>query len=468
MDSLFYSSACEIAQLIQKKKISSKECVQLFLDRIEKVNPKLNAIVALNVEQTLKQANEMDALLAKNHLKGPLHGLPVTLKDCFHAQGFKCTSGTQGWQHFEAQVDAYCVTRLKENGAVILGITNVPELLTAYETDNLIYGRTNNPYDLNKTPGGSSGGEASIIAAGGSVLGLGTDAGGSIRVPSHFCGIAGFKPTQGLVSRFGLHMPAKGGLGWVSPFGTIGPMARFVDDLSLVMPILASYDVRDPYCIPSTFHSPSQVDLSTLRVAFYTEDGLADCQEEIQEVVKQAADFLLRKGLNVKEARPDDLKSAIELMLKVFFEHGDGGKSHQEMLAQLGTQHLSAMHKMVLNSHKENLMDTYQFHQYLEKVGLYRFKMHAFMSQFDVIICPPCATTAKKHGDTFKQINDFNYTLSYNLLGWPSAVVRCGTDKRGLPIGVQIVTRPWHDHVALSIAKCLEQEFGGWAPPALV
>jgi amidase len=380
--------------------------------------------------------------------------------------GFKCSSGTQGWQNFVANWDAFCIRQLKDSGAVILGLTNVPELLTAYETDNKIYGRTNNPYDLSKTPGGSSGGEASIIAAGGSILGLGTDAGGSIRVPAHFCGIAGFKPTQGLVSRFGIHMPARG-IGWVSPFGTIGPMARYVDDLSLIMPLLAKNDFRDPYCFPVPFQDPNQVDLKGLRVAYYTEDGFISCQHEIQEIVKQAADALANSGLKTTHKRPEDLQIAMELMLKLFFENADGGKLHQETLTEIGTTDISSYHQMVIASGKENIMDTYQFHKGLEQVGRYRLKMHHFMEEFDVIICPPCATTAKNHGATFKEIQDFNYTLAYNLLGWPSVVVRCGEDKNGLPIGVQIIARPWQDHVALRVAKCLEQHFGGFKPAAI-
>jgi amidase len=190
------SSATELADAIRSKKLTSKEIVEAHLERIAAVNPKLNAIVQLTADTARKEAEDADAALARGEIKGPLHGVPMTIKDTLETSGVICTGGTKGRANYVPKADASAVARLRAAGAIFLGKTNVPELAGAVESDNLVYGRTNNPYDLARTPGGSSGGEAAIIAACGSPMGLGTDAGGSIRIPAHFCGLAAIKPTR--------------------------------------------------------------------------------------------------------------------------------------------------------------------------------------------------------------------------------------------------------------------------------
>src|SRR5580692_5019163 len=194
-------SASELANAIRSKQLSSKSIVEAHLEQIAKVNPKLNAIVQLTADSARKEADEADAALARGEIKGSLHGVPITIKDTLETTGVICTGGTKGRANFVPKADATAVARLRAAGGIILGKTNVPELAGAIETDNLVYGRTNNPYDLAHTPGGSSGGESAIVAACGSPLGLGTDAGGSIRIPAHFCGLAAIKPTSGRVPR---------------------------------------------------------------------------------------------------------------------------------------------------------------------------------------------------------------------------------------------------------------------------
>jgi amidase len=235
-------SATELANAIRSKQLSSKSIVEAHLEQIAKVNPKLNAVVQLTAESARKEADEADAALARGDIKGPLHGVPVTIKDTLETTGVICTGGTKGRANYVPNADATAVARLRAAGAIILGKTNVPELAGAIETDNLVYGRTNNPYDLGRTPGGSSGGEAAIVAACGSPLGLGTDAGGSIRIPAHFCGLAAIKPTSGRVPRTGqfpLPMGARNAVFHVSL------IARNVDDLALALPIIAGPDFRD-------------------------------------------------------------------------------------------------------------------------------------------------------------------------------------------------------------------------------
>src|ERR1700704_732163 len=235
-DDITSASAGELADAIRSKNLSSRMIVEAHLERIAKVNPKLNAVVQLTAEAARKEADEADAALARGEIKGPLHGVPITIKDTLETAGVICTGGTKGRANFVPKADATAVARLRAAGGIILGKTNVPELAGAAETDNLVYGRTNNPYDLARTPGGSSGGEAAIIAAGGSPLGLGTDAGGSIRVPAHFSGLAGLKPTHGRVPRTGAFPPPAG---LIADFWQVGPLARRVEDLIATLPILA-------------------------------------------------------------------------------------------------------------------------------------------------------------------------------------------------------------------------------------
>src|SRR5262245_36081292 len=200
---LYYSSASALAEAIRSKEVSSLEVVKAFLARIAEVNPKLNAVFQIQTEKAMAQAREADAALARGEVKGPLHGVPMTIKDSFDTAGVISTAGTKGRSQYVPTEDATVVARLKAAGAILLGKTNTPELTLAWETDNLVYGRTNNPYDLSRTPGGSSGGAAALIAAGGTPFDIGTDTGGSIRLPSHFCGIAGIRPTSGRVPRTG-------------------------------------------------------------------------------------------------------------------------------------------------------------------------------------------------------------------------------------------------------------------------
>jgi len=252
----------DLANAIRAKQVSSEEVVNACLKRIRSVNPKLNAVVQEVGDSAREQAREADAAVARGDLKGPLHGVPMTIKDTLDTAGVVSTAGTQGRATFVPAEDATAVARMRSAGAILLGKTNVPELALAPETDNVVYGCTNNPYDLSRSPGGSSGGEASIIAAGGSPLGLGSDCGGSIRAPAHFCGLAGIKPTTGRVSRTG-HFPPVDGL--MNRLWQVGPIARFVEDLTLALPVIAGVDWRDPILVPMTLGDPELVDLKSLR-----------------------------------------------------------------------------------------------------------------------------------------------------------------------------------------------------------
>ena len=259
-------SASELASAIRSKQLSSKSIVEAHLEQIAKVNPKLNAVVQLTADSARKEADEADAALARGDIKGPLHGVPVTIKDTLETTGVICTGGTKGRANYVPKADATAVARLRAAGAIILGKTNVPELAGAIETDNLVYGRTNNPYDLARTPGGCSGGESAIVAACGSPLGLGTDAGGSIRIPAHFCGLAAIKPTSGRVPRTGqfpLPMGARNAVFHVSL------IARKVDDLALALPIIAGPDFRDHSIVGMPLLDPKAVHAERIEAGLF-------------------------------------------------------------------------------------------------------------------------------------------------------------------------------------------------------
>jgi len=463
-DELIYASATALAQAIRDKKVSSEEVVKAHLQRIEEVNSKLNAVVQLTAEAALAQAREADAALARGDTKGPLHGVPITIKDMIETAGVICTSGTKGRASFIPKQDATVVARLRAAGAILLGKTNVPELGIAAESDNLVYGRTNNPYDLSRTPGGSSGGEGAIIAAGGSPLGLGSDAEGSIRIPSHFCGIAGIKPNTGRVPRTG-HFPGPGG--GLDTLWQVGPMARFVEDLILTLPIIAGPDGHDVGIMPVSLGDPKAVDLKSLRVAFHTDNGILSPTPETAEVVRKTAKVLSDTGMAVEEGRPKGIEQTYEIIAGILAP--DGGIGFQRFLHMIGTNEVHPLTQRFLELVRPYAISTTEFLNFLFRWDMFRRTMLSFMEKYDVIICPVNAYPALPHGVTLDldKLPAISYTQTYNLTGWPGAVVRGGTSPEGLPIGVQVVARPWREDVALTVAQHIETALGGWQRPPL-
>jgi amidase len=453
-----YASAAALAKAIRAQEVSSREVVLACLERIEQVNPKLNAVVQVNAESALAQARQADDELCHGQIRGLLHGVPMTIKDSLDTAGMVTTAGTKGRIGFLPQTDATVVSRLRAAGAILMGKTNTPELTFAYETDNLVYGRTNNPYDLSRTSGGSSGGAAAIVAAGGSPFDIGSDTGGSIRLPAHFCGIAGIRPTSGRVPRTG-HMPPPGGA--MDALTQIGPLARTVEDLIMILPIIAGVDWRDAAIVPTNLGDPDDVDLAGLSVAFHTDNGIATPVPEISAAVEAAAHALDSAGLAVVEACPPGIEQAPQLWSGLMT--ADGGAGIQALLRMCGTDEPHALTQSLINYAQRNQTTLAQFGGLLARVDLFRSRMLSFMETYEAILCPVNAYPAMLHGTTSEQILSFSYTYTYNLTGWPGAVVRVGTTAEGLPIGVQIVARPWREDVALKVAQLLEKELGGWS-----
>ena len=356
--------------------------------------------------------------------------------------------------------DAVVVKRLREAGAILLGKTNCPELGWAWEADNLIYGRTNNPYDLNLSPGGSSGGESAIIAAGGSPFGLGSDAGGSVRFPAHCTGIASIKPTSGRVPRTG-HFPGPGGL--LDSLWQIGPLARYVEDLSLVLPVISGVDGQDAAIAPVPLGISQEVDLRKLRVAFHTDNGIVAPSAEIVAAVQKAAGALAEAGIHVEEARP----AAIEQTYGIYFDlfTADGGAGVESLLKEAGTRRVHPLMQRVLDLQRQGGRSIAEFAALVGRWDAFRRDMLAFMSNVDVLLCPVCSFAGMEHGSTYDRLACFSYTMAFNLTGWPAAVVRGGTSHTGSPIGVQVAARPWREDVALAIAQLLQKALGDWQPP---
>jgi amidase len=451
------ASAVEIARAIRTRTLSAREAVDATLARIERVNPRLNAVVALDGSAARREGELRDAEVARGALRGPLHGVPITVKDSFDTAGLVSTWGTPGRRGCVPPQDAAAVARLRAAGAVVLGKTNTPEFTLGFESVNPIHGRTNNPYDLARTPGGSSGGAAAIVAAGGVPLDVGSDTGGSIRLPAHCCGIAGIRPTTGRVSRAGHAIGPGGATDWLT---TIGPLARRVEDLALALPILAGPDARDPFVAPVPLGDPAAVALRGLRVALFFDNGLCPPDAPVAAAVADAARALAAAGASVAETRPPWVERTEPLFMHVILL--DGGPGIRRLLDAAGTRvedsSLAAF----------AALPPLPIEQRLEVVAEWdalRAELLAWSRDFDLVVCPVNAHAALRHGEVDANMRAFSYTMTWNLAGWPGAVVRAGTSPEGLPIGVQLVAPPWREDVALAAAAAVEAALGGWRAP---
>jgi amidase len=336
----------------------------------------------------------------------------------------------------------------------------------AVETDNLVFGRTNNPYDAARTTGGSSGGEGAIIAAGGSPLGIGSDLGGSIRIPAHFCGIAGLKPTAGRVPTTG-HV----GVGAPAPalieMATTGPMARYVEDLAFVLPIIAGPDGMDPFAMPLELGDAAKVALRGLRAAWYAENGIVKASPETEAAVRKAASVLEQAGIRVEEKRPAQLPAINETFAGLI--SAGGGAAFLDALAKIGSAEVHAYTRQV-----SGIMDRADpgsaaaVWALLARRFMLRAGMLGFMRSFDVLISPITATPAPKHGEFQANLTEaISLACPFNFLGWPSVAVRAGVSAEGLPIGVQVAALPGREHVALAVAMRIEKAAGAFRPPVV-
>ena len=433
-------------RMIRDGAVTSADLIEAHIARIDEVNPALNAVVEVLAEPARRAARDSDARRAAGALLSPIDGVPFSIKDSIEVAGTVCTAGTLGLRDSPPSArDATLVARLRTAGAIPLARTNLPDLLFAFESDNLLRGRTNNPYDLSRTSGGSSGGEAALIAACGSPFGLGSDAAGSVRLPAHFCGIAALKPTSGRLARTG-HVPPAGG--WIEAIWQIGPMARRVEDLRALMPLLVGGDGEDHTALDMPYAEGMP---GAARVAYFTDNGIAAPDAETAATVRTAA-----AALGAVECRPPFIEQSYDLEMGLI--GADGGDGLRAYLATIGSTETHPLLEGWLAKLEPYRTSVAGFAQLWDRWHQFRAAMHAFMRDYDAILSPVSATPALPHGASIEERNfrGFSYTMTYNVLGWPAAVVRFGQSPEGLPIGVQIACRPWQDGLALALAQELE------------
>jgi Asp-tRNA(Asn)/Glu-tRNA(Gln) amidotransferase A subunit family amidase len=471
MNDLTFLPAVVMAERIRKKKLSPVELVEAHLAQIEKLNPRLNAFVQVDAERARRAAHHAEIAVTQGKTLGSLHGVPISIKSSFEVAGMRCEAGTRLRAGLVATQDAPLVTRLKNAGAIVLGVTNAPELLMAWETDNLLYGRTNSPWDLDRTPGGSSGGEAAAIAAGMSACGVGSDGGGSIRVPAHFSGICGLKPTPGRIPATG-HFPVSAG-----PFaliGVVGPMARTVADLKVLFEVMQGPDIGDTCAAPVPVRWPSDDEVRKLSVGYFEDDSRTPVTRETRAAVRTAAEALRGAGFKVDRFQPEELEEARRLWHKFFVVAG--GMLLRPMFKE-GDANLSPILKQFLEWAADEPGHTGRtlLDAWIQR-DLLRARFYVQMRQYPILLCPAAAIPAFRHGErswhvegkTVHYLDAWSYTEFFNLLGNPAAVVPAGQSPEGLPIGVQIVGRPWEEEQVLSVAAALEKQCGAWRIPPIV
>ena len=465
-DSILLAPAVQQLELLRSRKISVAELAEAYIRQIERLNPTLNAFADFDAERVRAEARRLDLAQDKN---GPLHGLPVTVKSSIATAGLRCEIGSLLRKGDVPSEDAVVVARLRAAGALILGTTNCPEFLMAYETANLLHGQTRNPWDLERTPGGSSGGESAAIAAGLSAGGLGSDSGGSVRVPAHFTGICSLKPTPGRVPGQG-HLPPC--VGPFSILGAIGPLARTMADVSLLFRSLSGQDPEDPAGSPVPLREPTLNELRAHPIGFFEDDGLCPVSPETRAAVQAAVAALRDAGFRVEPFRPQTLEPLRRLWWKFFVQCG---AMFYEPTIRGKREHLSPIFKEFLGfAESAPLLSATELLDAWAEADLLRAKTLAAMREYPALLCPAAAIPAFRHGErswkiegqTVDYLDAVRYTQWFNMLAAPAAVVPVGSSPEGLPIGVQIAGRPFEDEIALGIASIIDSGFG-YRPPAM-
>lgn len=507
MDSLTSLSATELAQQLRVGALSAVDVVEAHIARIQAVNPQLNAVVLPLFEQARAQAQAADKQRASGGPIGPLHGVPVTIKDQFNVRGLPTTFGVARLKNQPAAEDGALVAALRAAGAIILGKTNVPQTLGVVETDNAIWGRTNNPWDSTRTPGGSSGGEAAIIAAGGSPLGLGGDYGGSVRLPAAWCGIYGLKPTARRLPQDAA--PVRTASGAEGIVAQPGPLARSVADLTLALRVMVNYVVAHPTGSnpPLPLPAPETVELSQLRVALLPQIGDWPPASPIRRALQEAADALRTQGITVEEwTGAPNTQEGVDLFFRIVGAEGfswvqqilAGEKPAPLMkpnvqlttmpnaimrlaagvMAATGQRHLSTMARNATRQSAQGLMNLLGDRLAYEA----RFIAALDAGRYDAILCPALPLPAVRHGDVNNLADFWGSTLLFNTLGMPAGVapitrVRpdeegawlAGKDRAeqaahavlqgsaGLPVAVQVAARHWREEIVLAVMAALEQ-----------
>ena len=463
-ESLTTFSTTRLTELIRRREVSPVEVVRAHLERIERLNPSLNAVVTV-APDALERAREAESALMSGGPTGSLCGVPLTVKDTIEVRGLRATSGSKAREGYVPEGDAPAAARLRAAGAIILGKTNASELALDYTTDNLVFGRTNNPHDSSRTPGGSSGGCAAAVAAGLSAGSLGSDLAGSVRIPAHFCGVAGLKPTAGRVEGAG-HFPVLGGAYALG--ASLGALARGVEDLSLLFEVLSGGTYRHE---TDGWDEPlrgEKILPDGAVVAFYTDDGVVQVGEELREAVIRAATALREVGLEVIEERPPFVERATEMWMKLFSHatrrmvsaayagrEDEAGPVARAILKRASREETPAL---------DAFMDAWDERDRL------RASLLLWMKGRPLIVAPVGALVAFGHeegrrftvgGQELGLFDAFGPAQAFNVFDLPVVCVPAGKTKEGLPVGVQIVGRPFEEWRVLRAARIVEAALGG-------
>ncbi len=425
METIYTASATQLLQMIHSRELSAQEVVAAFLARIESMNPQLNAVTAV-ADDALEKARSADERQAHGEDLGHLHGLPFTVKDTFATSGLQSPLDRRIRNQPVARTDAAVVARMKQAGAILLAKTNCPPSGSGADTENAVIGQTRNPHIAGRSPGGSSGGEASLIAAGGSPLGLGSDTGGGMRVPAAFCGITAIKPTQGRVPNSGVYNQPGG---FTDQRTQIGPAARRVEDLLLALRTISGPDYVDSGVTAKPLYDPAQLPLRDLTIASFPYDPSSLVTSAVANAVGASAQALSRAGVQVVENRPLDLVGGAR----------DLDRGWRRMAGTRGQDVVELLHAW----------------------DQFRSNMLQYIRYYDAILCPAVHHTAPAIGARDRQ--RFDYTVPFNLTGYPAAVLPVATDVDGLPVAVQIVSHPWREDIVLALAAVLEDEFKDWS-----
>lgn len=457
--------------MIRERSVSPVEVAEAYLRRIDELNPRLNAIVTV-APDVLERAREAEGQVMRGEATGVLHGVPLTIKDTIETRGLCTTSGSKVLASYVPAEDAPAVARLRAAGAILLGKTNVSEMALTYESDNPVFGRTNNPYNLRLTAGGSSGGEAAAISSCLSAAGLGSDLSGSIRIPAHFCGISGLRPTTGRVPCAGHFPPSTGPY---SLGATIGPMARTVEDLSLILSVVAGYNAREFVSAPlESGGSPaSRLSLKGWRVAWYTDDRVSPVTEETRRAVRAAVGALEEAGLVATESLPPGVSRGPQLWLALFSRAILG---HLSEVYGGREEDAGAFVRFLMNSLTAGPPPAVdEFVKAWSERDRLRAELVAWMKETPLIVAPVGASQAFEHGARHLSVDGqaisvfraFGYAQTFNVYGLPAVCVPAGRTPEGLPIGVQIVGRPFQEEALLSAALIVEEALGGWRMPPI-